>query len=112
MQTVVETPGYLSDASSIFSAEEREAVVELVAANPSLGVLIPGTGGVRKVRFGFGGRGKRGGARIIYYVAGADLPIFLLAAFAKNERADLSPAEQLAVGRTARQMGESYRRRQ
>jgi hypothetical protein len=60
--------------------------VALVAGDPQAGVLIPGTGGIRKLRFGFGGRGKRGGARVIYVFAGLDLPVFLLAAFARTSR--------------------------
>ena len=66
MQTVVETPTYLADAEWLFSPDEQKAVVDRLAADPICGTVIPGSGGVRKVRFGFGGRGKSGGARIIY----------------------------------------------
>src|SRR5437762_1541381 len=58
MQTVVETPPYLADAERLFTIEERTAIVETVAADPLCGVVIPGSGGIRKVRFGFGGRGQ------------------------------------------------------
>ena len=50
MHTVVETPGYLRDAEGLFSEEERAAIIEMVAADPECGDLIPGTGGFRKVR--------------------------------------------------------------
>jgi hypothetical protein len=66
MQTVVETPFYLADAERLFSPEERRAIVERLAADPTCGVIVAGGGGIRKARFGFGGRGKSGGARIIY----------------------------------------------
>jgi hypothetical protein len=66
MQTVVETPSYLADADRLFSQTERAAVVDRLASDPTCGVIIPGGGGIRKVRFGFGARGKRSGARIIY----------------------------------------------
>jgi hypothetical protein len=69
-----------------------------------------GSGGVRRVRFGFGGRGKSGGARIIYFFSGEDLPVFVLAAFAKNEKADLSVSERNALSRMVRDMIENYRR--
>jgi hypothetical protein len=49
MQTVVETPGYLKTAESIFSQMERDQIVDVVAANPECGEIIPGTGGFRKV---------------------------------------------------------------
>jgi hypothetical protein len=72
--------------------------------------VIPGSGGIRKVRFGFGARGKSGGARIIYLFSGASLPVFVLAVFAKNEKSDLSPAERKALARMVVDMIESYRR--
>src|SRR3954468_8596977 len=97
MQTVVETPSYLVDAERLFSAQERKAIVDRLAADPTCGVIIPGSGGIRKVRFGFGARGKSGGARIIYLFSGVGLPVFILAVFAKNEKANLSPAERNAL---------------
>jgi len=85
MHTVVETPGYQADAERLFTIEEREAVVDMVAADPRCGVVVPGGGSIRKVRVAFGGRGKRGGARVIYLFGGDDLPIFLPAAFARTK---------------------------
>src|SRR4029079_18035830 len=66
------------------------ALIDYLARNPTAGDLIPGTGGVRKLRWGLEGRGKRGGARVIYFYHGVVMPLFLLSAYAKNERADLS----------------------
>jgi len=111
MQTVVETPSYLADAERLFSSDERKAIVHRLAADPSCGVVVPGGGGIRKVRFGFGGRGKSGGARIVYLFHGASLPVFILAVFAKNERSDLSMAERNALGKLVAAMIEDYRRR-
>ncbi|MBR0758313.1 type II toxin-antitoxin system RelE/ParE family toxin [Bradyrhizobium jicamae] len=110
MQTVVETPIYLADAERLFSTDERKAIVDRLAADPMCGVVIPGSGGIRKVRFGFGGRGKSGGARIIYLFSGTDLPVFILAAFAKNEKANLSTAERNALAKLVTAMIEGYRR--
>jgi hypothetical protein len=110
MQTVVETPSYLADAERLFSPQERLAIVDRLATDPTCGVVIPGSGGIRKVRFGFGGRGKSGGARIVYLFSGKSLPVFVLAVFAKNEKADLSKAERNALARMVTDMIESYRR--
>jgi hypothetical protein len=85
--------------------------VDRLATDPECGVVIPGSGGIRKVRFGFGARGKSGGARIIYLFSGTSMPVFVLAVFAKNEKADLSPAERKALARMVAEMIESYRRR-
>jgi hypothetical protein len=111
MHTIVETPHYLTDAERLFTAEERATIVEIVASDPLCGVVIPGSGGIRKVRFGFGGRGKSGGARVIYLFGGEDVPVFLLAAFAKNEKSDLTPNERTALGKAVADMLKDYRRR-
>lgn len=111
MQTVVETPPYLADAERIFTAVERAAIVDTVAADPLCGVVAPGSGGVRKVRFGLAGRGKSGGARVVYLFGGSNVPVFLLAAFAKNEKSDLSAKERMALGKTVADMLKSYRSR-
>jgi hypothetical protein len=110
MQTVVETPSYLADAERLFSSDERKAIVDRLASDPTCGVVVPGGGGIRKVRFGFGARGKSGGARIIYLFSGANLPVFVLAVFAKNEKANLSAAERNALARIVTEMVEDYRR--
>jgi len=88
--TVVETPEFLSATRKIMSDTERAQVVDYLAYNPKAGDVIAGTGGVRKLRWGLEGRGKRGGARVIYFYHGVVMPLFLLSAYAKNERADLS----------------------
>lgn len=110
MQTVVETPSYLAEAERLFSLDERKAIVDRLASDPTCGVVVPGGGGIRKVRFGFGARGKSGGARIVYLFSGANLPVFILAVFAKNEKANLSTAERNALGKMVAVMIEDYRR--
>jgi hypothetical protein len=98
------------DAERLFSAVERAAIVDRLASDPKCGVVVPGTGGIRKVRFGFGARGKSGGARIIYLFGGENLPVFVLAAFAKNEKADLSAAERNKLAKMVDEMIKAYRR--
>ena len=112
LQTVVETPSYLSDAVRLLTEDERASVVDRVALDPHVGLVIPGSGGVRKIRVGFGGRGKRGGARVIYLFGGDDVPVFLLAAFAKNEKSDLTAVERMNLGKTVAKMLADYRRLQ
>ncbi len=89
----------------------REELISYLSANPTAGDLISGTGGVRKLRWGLEGRGKRGGARIIHFFHNADLPLFILTAFAKNERVDLSQEERNSFRRLTRLLLETYRRR-
>jgi hypothetical protein len=108
MQTVVETPSYLKAAEKLFSSEERGAIVAMVSGDPACGDLITGTGGFRKVRFGRSGMGKRGGARIVYIFRGAQFPIFLIAAYGKNEKANLTKAERNELAKMADTMFTSY----
>jgi hypothetical protein len=92
MQTVVELPEFLRRAKAIMSDDERAAMVDYVAANPEAGVSLGG--GLRKVRIAREGGGKSGGYRTIYVFGGAQVPIFLVTVFAKNEKDNLGKAEQ------------------
>lgn len=65
--SVVETPEFLSATRKLMSDGERTLLVDYLAYNPTAGDLIPGTGGVRKLRWALEGRGKRGGARVVYF---------------------------------------------
>lgn len=106
--TVVETPEFLRRVEKLLDDEEREALIGFLAANPTAGDLIPGTGGVRKLRWGLEGRGKRGGARAIHFFHSARLPLFLLTAFAKNEQANVSRAEQNSFRALTKLLVETY----
>ena len=111
MHTVLETPRFTADADRLFTEQERDAIIDLVASDPQCGVVVPGGASIRKVRMGFGGRGKRGGARVVYLFGGNDVPVFLLAAFAKNERDDLTAAELAAMAKAVKTILANYRRR-
>lgn len=106
--SVVETPEFLSATRKLMDDEGRAALVNYLAHNPTAGDLIQGTGGVRKLQWRLEGRGKRGGARVIYFYHNADLPLFLLTAFAKNVRADLSQADRNEFRRLTKLLVESY----
>jgi hypothetical protein len=99
--SVVETPAYLSKASKLLNDRERAAVVDMVAAAPNLGVVMRGTGGLRKMRIPLMGRGKRGGGRIIYWFHSDGLPAVLLWVFAKNEAADLTSEQRTRLAALA-----------
>ena len=95
LQTVVELPEFQRRAKAIMSDQEREAAINVIAANPEAGLSLGG--GLRKVRLPRAGGGKSGGFRTIYVFGGAHMPIFLITIFAKNEKANLSKTEQAAA---------------
>jgi hypothetical protein len=95
--TVAETQSFAKAAAKIWSEEDLAALVDHLAHNPEDGVIIQGTGGVRKLRWSKTGVGKRGGARVIYYYYQADRPLYLLLAYAKAQATDLTADEKKAV---------------
>lgn len=90
--TVAETKAFVARCDGRLTDAEKDGVVEMLARNPLAGDVIPGTGGVRKVRVATGSRGKSGGARVIYYFYNMSMPVFLLTVYGKNERADIAPS--------------------
>jgi len=105
--TVAETPEYQRRAEKLLSASERQDIVNYLAAFPKEGDLIRDTGGVRKLRWQRGGRGKSGGVRVIYYFHSERMPLYLLTVFAKNERADLSQKERNELAKLVRILAET-----
>lgn len=106
LQTVVELPEFLRRAKAIMSDEERAALVDFIAANPGAGISLGG--GLRKVRIARGAGGKSGGYRTIYVFGGAQVPIFLITVFAKNEKDNLTPTEQAAAVALSKQLLAAY----
>jgi hypothetical protein len=110
MHTIVETRTFIQEAKSRLREAERIAIINLIAADPTCGDLMQGTGGVRKVRFAIGGRGKSGGVPVVYYYHNETMPIFLLAVFAKNEKANLSKAERNELAELVGELVKTYKR--
>ena len=106
--TVVETGPFIEDATRCLKDNEREEFIGYIARNPTAGVVIPGTGGVRKVRWRAAGHGKRGGARVIYYYHSERIPLFLLTAYLKSHQTDLAPAQRAAMRRIAAEIVRQY----
>ncbi|BAO86538.1 putative uncharacterized protein [Caballeronia cordobensis] len=92
MVTIIETAVFQRYAAEIWQDPEREAFIVWLANNPLAGDVIPGTGGLRKVRWSTPGRGKRGGLRVIYYNVLDDGEIWLLIAYSKAKFDNLPTA--------------------
>jgi hypothetical protein len=107
--TVVETPEFLAATRKLLDADQKTLLISYLAAHPTTGDLMPDTGGLRKLRWALPGRGKRGGARIIYFLHSERLPLFLLTAYAKNERADLSAKDRADFKKFVKELVKTYR---
>lgn len=99
--TVVETPAFSRRAEKLLSGDERDELISFLAGNPEAGDEIPGSGGVRKLRFSAKGKGKSGGVRVIYYVFDQDNPLYAVFIYGKGEQADLSSDQLKAVANFA-----------
>ena len=90
---LIETAIFTKQVRAALPDEHYRALQLYLIAHPEAGRIIRGSGGLRKLRWGLPGRGKRGGARLIYYLKSAAGQIFLLSLLPKNVRSNLTPAE-------------------
>jgi hypothetical protein len=97
MLTVVETSAFARRAEKLLSIEEHEELVFYLALHPQSGDEIPGTGGVRKMRFAARGKGKSGGVRVIYYFFDEVNPLYAIYLYGKNEQVNLTPEQKKDV---------------
>jgi len=88
----------------LLAEDEQRHLEYRLAVHPRAGPVVPGTGGVRKLRVAPAGRGKRGGIRVIYYYQSAKELVFLILAYAKSERVTLSGAEKQRMRRLTGQL--------
>jgi len=93
MRTVVELPTFQKQAARLWTDDERTAFIDWIAAHPEAGDVVPGAQGVRKVRWARSGSGKSGGVRVIYFNQADLQQIWLLAVYAKADRANMAAAE-------------------
>lgn len=94
MITIVEFPAFQAQVGACITLSEKEELFDFLARTPDAGDEIPGTGGIRKLRWGGKGKGKRGGLRVIYYFYNETAPVFLLTVYGKGTQEDLTPKQK------------------
>lgn len=109
MLTVAETSVFQRKIAHLLSEHEHEELVSYLSEHPAAGVVMEGTGGIRKLRWARAGGGKSGGIRVIYYYYDESMPLYLLTVFGKNERADLSKKERNFLARMVKELVASWR---
>jgi len=98
-----ETTVFTKQVKQLLDAESYRLLQLRLVADPEAGALVPGTGGLRKIRWQGSGRGKRGGVRVIYYWAGQVDVILMLLAYPKNEQEDLAPEQKKILAALVRE---------
>ena len=94
---IIETPIFTKIVQNLFKDESYRELQEKIVENPEVGKIIPDSGGIRKVRWALPGKGKRGGARVLYYWYTSQNQILMLYAYAKNKQEDLTPEQLKAL---------------
>lgn len=97
MMKFVEFGTFTRRVYELLDDDEYRALQNVLIENPQAGVVVPGTGGVRKLRWAGSGRGKRGGLRVIYYVAIPEETFVMIFIYAKAEQEDLTPEQKRAL---------------
>jgi hypothetical protein len=99
--TVLQLPKFKAEATKLIGEDGIDALAVYLIDHPDGGDVIPGTGGARKMRWAAKGKGKRGGARVIYLYLVIDARIYLLRCYSKNVKTDLTADEKKDLRRIA-----------
>jgi hypothetical protein len=99
---------YARRIERLLTYDGQDALVRFVAANPEAGDIVAGTGGVRKLRWGIGGQGKRGGLRVLHLYLRHKDTLWLVDVYAKHDKPDLSPKDVKDVRAWAEAIKRSY----
>ena len=108
MLTIVELPEFLRRAEALITEQEKQSIINYLALHPNAGVIMKGTGGIRKLSWATGSKGKSGGVRVVYYFHNESMPLFLLSLFGKSEKANLSKSERNELARFTTLLVKNY----
>ena len=103
---ILETSFFTRQINELLTDEDYMLLQRALVINPLRGAVIPGGGGLRKIRWRIDGKGKSGGIRIIYYYVSSDNRVFMVHAYAKGVKDDLTKKE-LAILRKLMKAGRS-----
>ena len=106
---IAELGPFRKEAGEIWTNEEIDALRQFLALNPEAGDVIQQTSGVRKLRWRTPGRGKSGGARVIYYFRDLNMPLYLIAVYRKSEKDTLTQAEKATLRKLVEELVNAHR---
>lgn len=111
MLTVAETEPFQRKIKRLLAIEEKEDLIAYLSEHPNSGDLIQGTGGIRKLRWAKGAKVKSGGVRVIYYFHSEMMPLYLLGASGKNEKANITAEENKLLSKAVKELVAYWRQR-
>lgn len=100
----IETRIFTQQAAALLHDEDLRGLQNLLLEKPDGGPVVAGTGGLRKLRFALPGRGKRGGARVIYYWQDDQDRIFFFLIYPKSAKDDLTPNEKTILKQLVKEL--------
>ena len=109
--TVAETEPFQRKADRLLADNEKTELIAYLAMHPNAGVLVQGTGGIRKLKWARSGMGKSGGVRVIYYFHDVEMPLYLLTLFGKNEKSNISLEEKNALSKSVKRLVKYWRQK-
>lgn len=112
LTTITELPEYIRRANELLNEIERKSIIDYLASHPRAGDIMEGTGGIRKLRWARGGKGKSGGVRVIYYYHDSRIPLYLLTIFGKSEKSNISKSERNELSKLVDVLVETALRRE
>jgi hypothetical protein len=101
---IIETPTFSKMITALLNDEDYRILQYILAANPEAGDIVQGGGGIRKIRFALPGKGKRGGVRVIYYWQKSKDTIFMLIAYIKSKKSNLTTEETTILKRLVKEI--------
>lgn len=102
---IIETEIFSALVIELMNDDEYSALQKYMVENPKDGDVVQGTGGIRKLRWSYSGKGKRGGVRVIYYHASALHQLRMLLIYKKGEADDLTAAQRKSLKRVVDSWG-------
>jgi len=109
--TIAETGEFIKKAKKLLAEGERQELVSYLSTHPTAGIVMEGTGGIRKMRWSRQGMGKSGGVRVIYFFHNKDMPLYALTLYGKSEKDNLSKEERNELGKLVTLLVEYWRSR-
>ena len=106
--TIAELRSVAKEFDRLLSEKERNGLVDFLACNPEVGDIMPGTGGVRKMRWPCASKGKSSGLRVLYYFHDLNLPLYILAVYSKGEILRLTVREEREMAKLVKVLVQTY----